>query len=280
LTGTFKRLWKNEYFQTVVVIGLIVLVVFGFWYGSQLALNTPYPALAVVTGSMCIPYDGACEGFSDIFERTLHVGDLIIVQGVNPEDLNPSYPNSDIIVFHRPNNPDELIVHRIAAEKIVDGELCFNTKGDGNPINRWPNPISETEYDPWGLVSADQVVGKVVMRIPYLGHIVLFMRNSLGLPLVIALIILLVAVEFILPLYKRKKPDQRTEAQHQSVNTYENIADPRDNREIHHQDSVQANSCPNCYHPLTFIKESEKWFCFTCKEYISLDKTSHKNAST
>jgi len=215
LIAPLKRLWKNEYFQTVVVIGLIVLLVFGFWYGSQLALGTSYPALAVVTGSMCIPYDGGCDGLSDIFERTLHVGDLKIVKGVNPDELNSDYPNSDIIVFHRPNNPDELIVHRIASKEVVDGATFFYTKGDGNPTHKWPNPISSTEYDPWGEVSANQVVGKVIMRIPYLGHVVLFMRNSLGLPLVIALIILLVIIEFILPLFRRKKPEQEKEVQPQ-----------------------------------------------------------------
>jgi signal peptidase I len=217
LTSTTKRLGKNEYFQTAVVIGLIVIVVFGFWYGSQLVLNTPYPALAVVTGSMCIPYDGACDGWTHPFTRTLHVGDLIVVQGVNPADLNPNYPNSDIIVFHRPGNPDELIVHRIAAEEVINGTIYFYTKGDGNPTDKWPNPISPSEYDPWGAVSQDQVVGKVVMRIPWLGQVVLFMRNSLGLPIVIALIILLVIVEFIAPLMKGKKtPEQQSEAQQQA----------------------------------------------------------------
>jgi signal peptidase I len=205
LTATIKRLWKNEYFQTAVVIGIIIVVVFGFWYGSQLVLNTPYPALAVVTGSMCIPYDGACDGWSHPFTRTLHVGDLIIVQGVNPADLNANYPNSDIIVFHRPGNPDELIVHRIAAEDVVNGTIYFYTKGDGNPTDKWPNPIQPSEYDPWGRVSQDQVVGKVVMRIPWLGQVVLFMRNSLGLPIVIALIIILVIVEFVAPVLKGKK---------------------------------------------------------------------------
>jgi len=227
---------------------------------------------------MCIPYDGACEGGSDIFERTLHVGDLIIVQGVNPEDLNPDYPNSDIIVFHRPNNPDELIVHRIAAEKVVDGKLHFNTKGDGNPINKWPNPISLTEYDPWGLVSADQVVGKVVMRIPYLGHVVLFMRNSLGLPLVIALIIILVAVEFVLPLIKKKKPERKTESQNHNSRTYESDSDPKARQEVSHEDSEPTHSCPKCYHPLTFIKQNEKWFCFTCKEYVFPDTGNNEKA--
>jgi signal peptidase I len=210
---TIKRLWKNEYFQTAVVIGIIIVVVFGFWYGSQLVLNTPYPALAVVSGSMCIPYDGACDGWSHPFTRTLHIGDLILVQGVNPADLNANYPNSDIIVFHRPGNPDELIVHRIAAEEVINGTYYFYTKGDGNPTDKWPNPISQSEYDPWGAVSQDQVVGKVVMRIPWLGQVVLFMRNSLGLPIVIALIIILVIVEFVAPVLKGKKaPEKKSQA--------------------------------------------------------------------
>jgi hypothetical protein len=60
------------------------------------------------------------------------------------------------------------------------------------------------------------VVGKEVMRIPWLGHVVLFMRNSIGLPLVVALIILIVIVEFVFPLLRGKKPsDQQKELQQQ-----------------------------------------------------------------
>jgi len=221
LTANLKKLWKNEYVQTAIAIGLIALVIFGFWYGSQVVLNTPYPALAVVSGSMCIPYDGACDGRFHPFARTLHIGDLIIVQGVNPADLNADYPNSDIIVFHRPDDPEELIVHRIVAVDEINGTLYFRTKGDGNGFNRWPNTPEETEYDPWKTagvdgVREDLVVGKVVMRIPWLGHLVLFMRNSIGLPIVIALIIILVIVEFVVPVLREKKPaGQQKEAQQQ-----------------------------------------------------------------
>jgi signal peptidase I len=219
LTATLKKLWKNEYFQTAIIIGSIVLIVFGFWYGSQVVLNTPYPALAVVTGSMCTLQDGQCDGWTHPFAQTLHVGDLIIVQGVNPADLSANYPDSDIIVFHRPGDPSELIVHRIVAKEEINGVIYFRTKGDGNGI-KWPSMPQTVEYDPWGPVSQDQVVGKVVMRIPWLGHIVLFMRNSVGLPIIIALIILLVVVEFIVPLMRGKKapitkPEQKEEAQQQ-----------------------------------------------------------------
>ena len=218
-----KKAWKNEYVQTAVVIGLIVLIVFGFWYGSQLVLNTQYPVLAVVSGSMCIPYDGACDGWSHSFERTLHIGDLIIVQGVNPADLNADYPNSDIIVFKDPRdttNPD-LIVHRIVSEQVIDGKLYFRTKGDGNSAKKWPTPKSallDQDYDPWAIppapgVSEDAVVGKVIMRVPLVGNIVLFMRNSNGIIIVVAIAAILVILEFIIPIFRKKTSSAPTEPQ-------------------------------------------------------------------
>jgi signal peptidase I len=223
LTANLKKLWKNDYIQTAVVIGLIALAVFGFWYGSQVALNTSYPALAVVSGSMCIPQNGACDGWTHPFSRTLHIGDLIIVQGVDPEDLNADYPDSDIIVFHKPGDEEELIVHRIVATEERNGVLYFYTKGDGNGYNKWPATPERSEYDPWNGgqgVSEDLVVGKVVMRIPWIGHVVLFMRNSVGLPIVVALIILIVVIEFVFPLFRKKKPPEQQEELQQQPQMY------------------------------------------------------------
>jgi signal peptidase I len=168
---------------------------------------------------MCIPYDGTCDGWTHPFSQTLHIGDLIIIQGVKPAQLNANYPDSDIIVFHKPTNPDELIVHRIVAKEERDGIVYFYTKGDGNGFNKWPTTPEKTEYDPWNNgegISEDLVVGKEVMRIPWLGHVVLFMRNSIGLPLVVALIILIIIIEFVFPLMRRKKlPEQQRPAQQQ-----------------------------------------------------------------
>ena len=220
LTATLNKLWKNEHLQTAVVIVLIALVLLGVWYGSQAVLNTPYPASAVESGSMCVPYDGACDGWTHPFDYTLHIGDLIIVQGVNPEDLNANYPDSDIIVFHRPSNPDELIVHRIVAVEERNGTLYFYTKGDGNSPIKWPEIPPVEYYDPWNGgngVPEELVVGREVMRIPWIGHIVLFMRNSVGLPIVVALIILIVVVEFVYPLLRGKKsPEEQRELEQQS----------------------------------------------------------------
>jgi signal peptidase I len=206
LTATLKKLWKNEYFQTAVVIGLIAVVVFGFWFGSQAVLNTSNPAVVVVSGSMCIPSGAACDGWSHPFDRTLHIGDLLIVQGVNPADLNADYPDSDVIVFHDPSDPTELIVHRITAKQEINGILYFTTKGDGNG-NDWPS-TPEYGIDHWNGypngIPEDLVVGKVIIRVPWLGHLALFMRTSFGIPIVIAIIALVVIFEFILPLFRKK----------------------------------------------------------------------------
>jgi signal peptidase len=196
-TSTPRRLWKNEYFQTTVTIVVVLVVVFGFWFGSQLILNSQYPALAVASGSMCVPYGQRCDGWTHPFEHTLHVGDLIIVQGVNPADINAApEPVGDIVVY-RPAESDTLIVHR-AIEKVVDGNgnISFVIQGDANsgPDNGG-RPIPSS-----------RLVGKVVLRIPWVGHLALFMRNSSGLFIIVALIIVLVIVEFVIPSYTKPKP--------------------------------------------------------------------------
>lgn len=225
MTDTFKKLRKNEYVQTAVIIGLIVAIVIGFWFGVQLVLATPYPVLAVVSGSMCVPSGAFCDGWSDPFERTLHIGDVIIIQGVNPADLNADYPNSDIIVYQDPRNPTDpeaKIVHRIVDKQVIDGKLYFQTKGDGNGHHKWPSAISTSDYDSWNLpdgVPEDQIYGRVIMRIPWIGHIILFMHNSVGLPIIITLMIILLFIEFVLPLLRKKEPavgaEQQTVTQQQ-----------------------------------------------------------------
>ena len=220
-----NKFWKNDYFKTVVAIVLIVAIVLGFLFGLQFALHTPDPALTVESSSMSIPYDfqpGAPYPLSYVlitfehpFERTLNVGDIIIVEGVNPKSLNTNYPNSNIIVFHDPLPGDynTLIVHRIVGTEMFNGTEYFITKGDGNG-NPWPQtPVAG--FDQWDSsnppgVPSNYIVGVVVMRIPWFGWVTLFMRdNSWGLPVVIAIIMLLIIIEFIVPILREKKPEQQ-----------------------------------------------------------------------
>jgi len=182
------------------MIFFIVSVVFGFWYGSRLFLDTQYPMLAVASGSMSIAQPDS--GWSYPFGRTLHTGDLIIVEGVNPQTVyaapyNASGRSGDILVFRAGDGSDDLIVHR--AVGYVYGSngtvVAFITQGDGNGQ---PGPYSPT---PVG-----NVIGRVVMRIPWVGEVALFMRNSTGVIVVLVIIVILIVVEFALPEVTGKKP--------------------------------------------------------------------------
>ncbi|MFZ0965839.1 MAG: signal peptidase I, partial [Candidatus Bathyarchaeia archaeon] len=149
--ATLKQLWKNEYFQTAIMIISMIVIVFGFWYGSQLVLNTQYPALAVVSTSM-LP--------------TLNVGDVIIVQGVPAAQISANYTTGDIIVYRSSYDPEMRIVHRAVKKELIGNSYFFTTKGDNNPGS--DSPFSES-----------YLIGKVIARIPYVGNFPLFM-NALG----------------------------------------------------------------------------------------------------
>lgn len=203
----------NEYARVIIAIALAVCLLVGLFFGLQLSVRV------VESGSMCIPYGRLCEGWLSLnhtFTGTLHKGDIIIVQHVNPEDLNVDYPSSDTIAYTKPTHLDETpIVHRIVTCYEKNGTLYFETKGDGNG-DKWPAIPTEEQYDSrafWDTgegVPADLVKGKVILRIPCLGWITLLLKGIYGdhpwiLPLIILLIVLLVVVEYVRPLIKRKK---------------------------------------------------------------------------
>ncbi len=211
----YPKILKNDYVKAAVTIGLMAAIVLGFYFGLAVALGTSVPLRVVTSGSMCTAENG-CDGWSCVFDQTLHRGDIIIIQSVKPEELNADYPNSDIIVFQKPNtreNPDETpVVHRIVEKYQVDGTWYFQTKGDGNGLN-WPATADVSDYDSHGNlwsggegVPQDLVLGKVVMRIPYFGHITLIMQSSdFAVPLVVLLIVLLIVVQFFVPAVRARK---------------------------------------------------------------------------
>ena len=218
-----KSVWKNEYVKSAMVIGLIVAVVLGVFFTLEFGLGTSVPIRVVESGSMCVPYDNLCNGWSHPFDQTLHKGDIIIIQKINPADLNVNYPNSDIIVYENPQDTSSTpIVHRLVSKHLVNGTLYFQTKGDGNSADKWPNTPTSQEYDDGTIwnnnhqgVPENLVIGKVVMRIPYFGWVTLFLRgNSWGLPVIIGLIMVLVLLEFIIPIIRKEstpKPETKNE---------------------------------------------------------------------
>ena len=226
MAATLRRLWKNEYFKTAVTIALIPLLVAGFWFGLQVALNTRiFPLFTVTSESMCIP-PGLCDPFADTFVRTLHVGDLLIIQGVDAKDLRTDYPNSDIIVFQNPalpaNDPGANIVHRIVATEELTAKSTSVLKGMGMIIldvclssgRALTLGAAQSGSTYKGAVSQDYVYGKVVMRVPWVGSLALLSQEFTVIPIILILIIIiLVVIEFVLPLLN-KKPTSHLQLRH------------------------------------------------------------------
>lgn len=129
--------------------------------------------LAAGTGKSTPPMPfgmGAGVVLSGSMEPELHVDDLIFVRRAK------EYAVGDVVVYQDGRSS---VVHRIVA---VDGS-SVTTKGDAN------NAADEP-------VSASDISGKVVGKLPRGGLIVRFLRSPLGVLLVLAAAVLLLELSF------------------------------------------------------------------------------------
>lgn len=148
----------------------IILVLALLLVGVRLVGLKPY---TVLSGSM---------------EPTYHVGAIIYVKEVDPETLKVKDP----VTFYL--NGKTVATHRII-EILPDGR--FVTQGDAN----------DTPDDP---IHKNQVIGKPIFQIPYLGYLSNFLQNQPGRSIALVACVFLVAVTIIpdLILSKDKKKDE------------------------------------------------------------------------
>jgi signal peptidase len=188
-----SEILKKEYVKTAILLAVVVVSVFAFWISLTTALKTEYPMLAVASGSM---------------EPTLYKGDLIMVQGVSTGfDINVGPKDSaepgDVIVFHKPADPRELIVHRAIDKELRGGVWYFQTKGDANSgSDNWDGDW-KTDCD----LAENFLVGKVVGQVSHIGYIPLFLREFLwtpiGMILIVTLLLIFLFYDYI-PLSRKK----------------------------------------------------------------------------
>ena len=167
------REWKTP----IALTFIILLALTASLIVTRAVAGVRYPLLAVVSESM-IP--------------TLRVGDIAVVSRVDANSITTG-PEGTIIAFVRPEEPNDIIVHRAYEKLVIGGEVYFRTMGDNNP-----------SPDPW-LVPADMVVGRVVFRIPLFGYPILIFKTIPGIAGLIALASAVVFVDSVVPLKKFKK---------------------------------------------------------------------------
>jgi signal peptidase len=135
----------KEVKETVIYIMVGLVAAFIINTGLGYALSTEKPIMAVVSDSM---------------EPTFYKGDLVVVKGVETDDIQVG----DIIVFHNPyrNIP---VVHRVIKIQRTGSMTYFYTKGDNNRTN----PHSDQTSGIAPPIPEDLVKGRVVKTIPKLG---------------------------------------------------------------------------------------------------------------
>jgi signal peptidase len=179
IKSTLKWNSRSETVKTGIIIVLIIGGTLGGYGLFMVAMGTTTPLVVVTSGSM-IP--------------TLQVGDLLVLQRVPEDQLKVG----NIIVFKDNDtyfHTDNPIVHRIIRIENVSGELRFITKGDAN--------LPEDQ----GYRTYDEIIGKEIVRIPYIGSVSMFLKTPEG----IAVIIILFIVILIVPEFVCKDDDETKE---------------------------------------------------------------------
>ncbi len=193
--GLWYFIWEdNSLLSWIVnVILAFVLIKFIIYPGLGLLFSTSYPIVAVVSGSMehqgsfddwwqssaiCNNhYCSQAEYYSNYgitktdfqefsFKNGFNKGDLMVLIGKKPKHIK----TGDIIVFQS-NRPDP-IIHRTIKVWHQNDKYHFQTKGDHNQ-DSYPQ-VMETD------IQEDRLLGKAVLRIPFLGWIKIAFVNLIN----------------------------------------------------------------------------------------------------
>ncbi len=175
-----ETLTKISYYALVaiaVALGVMLLLV-------QTSLIPGFEAKIVQSGSM---------------EPAIATGALVIVKA------EERYAVDEVITFLTRGSSDVPTTHRIVEDGLQAGKLVYYTKGDAN---------GDTDPEP---VVLENIIGKVILDIPYLGYLLDFARQPLGFFLLIGIPALLIAFEEITVIVKevRKKKPEETETNHE-----------------------------------------------------------------
>ena len=155
---------------TTVLVALIVIAAVMLMGARVVGLQV----YTIVSGSM---------------EPTYYAGDLIYVKKVAAEEIKVGEPVTFIL-------NEDLVVATHRVTEIDYENQRFYTKGDNNQI---------ADINP---VHFKNLIGKPVLRIPYLGYLSKWVQSPPGLYIAIAVGIALLGLVFIPDLFRRAKEDE------------------------------------------------------------------------
>ncbi|MBC7836579.1 signal peptidase I [Acetobacteraceae bacterium] len=154
-------------------------VLFNILYYTFLAAVVSIGLLLV---SSLMPIPGAAEVKvvkSGSMEPSIHVGSIVLIKPAS------SYGVGDVITFGPDTKVQIPTTHRIVDTQGEGASQTFTTKGDANDA---PDPAAIRRQD---------IDGKVIFTIPYVGYVLDFAKKPLGFALLVGIPALLIIFEEI-----------------------------------------------------------------------------------
>jgi len=152
------KIWQTIYYVFLGVIGAIALLLIV----SVFPITGNFKVLTVQSGSMM---------------PAIKTGSIVLVKPTN------NYKIGGIITFGQISKTKTPTTHRIAEIEVANGQPIYTTKGDAN------NAPDQKQ------VSAKEVIGRVLLDVPFLGYAVAAAKKPWGFMLLIAVPALLVIYE-------------------------------------------------------------------------------------
>lgn len=170
------KLFKIIYYVFIVFIGIIALLLIV----SVFPIPGNIKFMIVQSGSM-VP--------------AIKMGSVVVVK---PAD---EYKIGDIISFGEVTRTKSLTTHRIYDIKVVEGEPYYITKGDAN------NAPDQRE------VSQREVVGEVLLSVPYIGFAVSAAQKPIGFMLIIIVPAVIVIYDEVRKIWEEIKENKKVKNQ-------------------------------------------------------------------
>lgn len=182
--------FKIIYYLILICIGAIALLLIV----SVLPITGNIKFLTVLSGSM---------------EPTIKTGSIVLVKPTS------EYKIGDVITFGPTTKTTPPTTHRIVEIKVVGGQPVYTTKGDAN------NSADTRE------IQKSDVIGKVMIRVPYLGYVIDFVRKPIGFMLVIIIPAVVIINDEIRKIWKeikkfKNKKKEKDANQDEKINELKN----------------------------------------------------------
>jgi signal peptidase len=169
------KLFKIIYY---IFLGLIVVVALLLVF-SVFPITGNYKIFIVQSGSMA---------------PAIKMGSIVVVKPAE------NYKIGEVITFGSYTKLRAPTTHRIYEIKVVNSQPLYITKGDANNA---PDPRE---------ISKEEIIGKVLFSIPYLGFAVDFAKKPLGFALIIIFPAVVIIIDEIKNIYneiKKKKEKEK-----------------------------------------------------------------------